>query len=1040
MNKLRANVSLLIWATAVAVAGALFIAGCATHKSSKQSADSAAKGKTITDIRTDPINGSMRVIVSGNQKLVFTSVRQPDPLSVILYFSDTSLTAVDTMLNPDSDIIGPIRAFETKKDGINTKVQISLKKDASFEVSRNKNDLIIAFGSYETNDYYGETGSSDVYEERSVDNDSYASYDRYDDNTYEQPPPSSLGPSATRLESVYASKLNGGLKVFVGANGSITNYKAFTIESPPRIVFDIFNIKSPYKNEKTIPVNSEWVKRVRYYGYPDRLRLVLDTVKSYLNSYAAEPSENGLLIHVGAGAQFMEREIEDVSLSTPLDSSVASGTSLKSVYATQQTDGMTVNVRSNGAIKDYKSYTVDNPPRIIFDIYNITSDREKRDSFPVDTQWVKRVRYNGYRDRLQVVIETQKRFLSAYKSFPDRNGLVIKIGQGLASETYAGKKFPRNRMVKSGGKEAWVDKIDFIGEDAGKSKLVIGTSGSINYDIEKETPKKLNLKLYDAKIPDFRKRDLITDRFESAVDQIKPIQEAGVSSFEIDLREAVPYFVEQTENELIVHFEASSISPPPVEEMGGSLQAGVESTGAPETIAVTDLGTASIESPGMVGAPPLAPPMAGLTPVDQQKYTGEKIALDFYKMDIKNVFRILREISGKNFAIDKDVVGEVTLTLDKPVPWDQVLDLILKMNRLGKVHEGDIIRIATNETLEREEAEFKKKQTEEMSLLQQQKELEPLYTEYIAINYSNAKSEIQPHIEKILTKERGTISVDDRTNMIIITDTAEKIKQAKEIVSKLDRVTPQVVIEARIVEASSTFSRDIGVDWEVQGGISNDADNAGTGPQRGYDTLGGTYGYDLSTNFPEMTPYGTLGFNFMRILGSELVLSAKLQALESQGKLKIVSAPKIMTLDNKAAKIKQGLRYPYQTVEDGDVNIEFENVDLLLEVMPHVTPDNRISMQIKVTKNDLGEVINSEQSFTTKEANTELLVNDGDTVVIGGIIKTTTRSADHGIPGLSKIPLLGWLFKQTTNEDQKEELLIFITPRIIQLEQRVIEY
>jgi type IV pilus assembly protein PilQ len=268
-------------------------------------------------------------------------------------------------------------------------------------------------------------------------------------------------------------------------------------------------------------------------------------------------------------------------------------------------------------------------------------------------------------------------------------------------------------------------------------------------------------------------------------------------------------------------------------------------------------------------------------------------------------------------------------------------------------------------------------------------------------------------------------------------DVAEKIEQAREIVKNLDKVTPQVIIEARIVEASTDFSREIGTEWDLAGGIQNDDETAGTGPQRGYDELGGTYGYDMAMNLPIADPAATIGFNFLRIAGTPFLLNAKLMAMESEGEIKIISSPKIVTLDNKKAVIKQGVRYPYNKLdESGNTTTVFEDIDLVLEVTPHVTPDQRISMTINVTKKDLGVFYPAGQSFTTKEASTELLVNDGNTVVIGGIMKTTKKFDKTGVPWLSKIPILGWLFKSEGKKDQKEELLIFITPQIVRLEQR----
>ncbi|MCK4619633.1 MAG: type IV pilus secretin PilQ, partial [Desulfobacterales bacterium] len=399
-----------------------------------------------------------------------------------------------------------------------------------------------------------------------------------------------------------------------------------------------------------------------------------------------------------------------------------------------------------------------------------------------------------------------------------------------------------------------------------------------------------------------------------------------------------------------------------------------------------------------------------------EKYTGEKIALDFYETDIKNVFRILKEVSGKNFAIDKDVTGKVTLTLDKPVPWDQILDLVLKMNQLDKVFEGDIIRIATAETLKKE-AEFKRDKLA----------IEPLVTEYISVNYSDAEKDIKPRIEDILTK-RGSASADQRTNTIIITDVAEKINKAKEIVKNLDKVTTQVIIEARIVEASTSFSREIGVQWNA------DTDTHAFGNRFRYTG-------DMAMNVTDSlltSSMGSIGFNFMKIAGTPFLLDATLMAMESQGDLKIISSPKILTLDNEKATISQGIKYPYvvTNAETGIPDIKYENVELLLEVTPHATPDNRISMEIHIKKYDVGTLYEAGRSFDTKEADTKLLVDDGDTIVIGGIIKTTKNSTDTGFPLLSKIPIIGWFFKSTEKASKKEELLIFITPRIVKLEQR----
>ncbi len=849
----------------------LFFAGCASKTAVKPGSKDVQKApelNLITDISVTEDADSIVVLIKSDRLLTYTSVKQPFPLGVLLYFPDTAIDQIETSLAPDLDIVSSVQTSELTEDGHTSRIEIALKKDASYKVTREGEGLKILFAK--------ETAIPTPDETETIKDVTIT------DESDIKPDEESM-PVATRLQSVFATRLETGVKIHLEADGKINDYKSFTISSPARIVFDLYNIKSPYRKEQLVPVDTKWVKRIRYYGYPDRLRVVLDTDKSYLSRYSASNVEDGLLIHVGSDVIISKKEVNE---------------------------------------------------------------------------------------------------------------------------------FGEDKQTKP----AWVNRIDFSSEDAGKSTLIIGTTIPVKYKLDKAADKILQLKLYNTKLPDYRKRPLITTRFNSAVDRITPIQTPALkdtSMITIELREAVPYFIEQTNDLLFVHFEASSIQPKPVEEAD-----------LPSWKKVMAQATAKLEAIEEKKAEDkvLRPKVAG-------KYTGEKIALDFYETDIKNVFRIIREVSGKNFAIDKDVTGKVTLTLDKPVPWDQVFALVLRMNGLGMVFEGDIIRIATLGTLKKEEEHRQAEKAVERTAKQQKAALEPLVTEYISVNYANANSDVLPHIEQILTKDRGKVSVDERNNQIIITDVAEKVKQAIETVQKIDQVTPQVMIEARIVEATDTFSREIGTQWSITGGP---LDHSQLGK------LGGNFDYSMSATNPPAASLGSIGIGFSRLAGTPFSLvNAKIMASESQGQVKIVSAPKILTLDNKTATIKQGLSYPFNKLDaDGNTTTEFKDIALELEVTPHVTPDNRISMEINIKNNEIGTIINNQISFTTKEANTELLVNDGETIVIGGIRKTRNDTGESGLPGLSKIPILGWLFKTKSKTSNLEELLIFITPKIVQLEQR----
>lgn len=1044
-------------ATGLLMLSAVLFSGCAVKKEAHKTAEAqqgpsaSADARLVTAIRTVDRPDAVDLFIDGNQLLTYTSIRQPLPLKMVLYFPETRFADGLAAQAADNEIFSNVRVIRPDEKDATSRIEISLKKDIPCKITREGSGLKLSFpksmtlaaaeekppatelqtaavttdktktadiqekiASIEETDLTADSqktaAPAEVSEKPAADK-TVAAADSDRQATEPQPVaaeqpahPETLSATvpASHFESISAQPSDNGVSVKLTADGTITRFKTFTLKNPPRIVYDIPNLKSPYQREQRIAVNTPWVKRIRHYGNAGKLRLVIDTEANYLTDYSATPTQNGLVILVGQPAQPVVQTATVVPLPT----------------AQKET---------------------------------ISGAKPEAADVPAETG----------------------KLMAAEKTTPVKSAAEKPaIGKSETDKVTVRKTAPAATSQKA---SAWLDQLNFTSEDLGKSTITIGTTRAVHYKLEQEGKRHLVISLSDVKIPDYRKRPLITTRFASAVDRIIPIQTAAMQNralISIELREAVPHRVEQKGRLLMVHFNASSIPPKPFENADlpaweqvarttiANIDKKIATTGSPSPAAV-----AKHRAPAAAaGAPSLTHPV--------KKFTGEKIALDFYETDIKNVFRILREISGKNFAIDQDVTGKVTLSLEKPVPWDQVLDLVLKMNQLGMVKEGNIIRIGTLQTFRKEEELQRARLLAEQQTKEQKKDLAPLHTEYIEINYSNAKTDILPHLQQILTKDRGQLSVDERTNQIIMTDTARKIRQAREIVARLDKVTPQVSIEARIVEVTTSFAREIGVQWGLESGISSTGTNPytssriggqgnsgygtagdptqpsylagsgapgtpGVGPQRGFDNLGGTYGWDTAVNLPASLSAGAIGFNFLRIAGTPFLLNAKLMAAESQGESKIISSPKIVTLDNIQALIKQGVRYPYNKLdESGNTVTEFEDIDLVLTVTPHVTLDHRISLKLHITKKDLGDVILGQQSFTNKEAQTELLVNDGDTVVIGGIIKSRKSAGEKGLPFLSKIPLLGWLFKNSQKSDDKEELLIFITPRIVQLEQR----
>lgn len=412
-------------------------------------------------------------------------------------------------------------------------------------------------------------------------------------------------------------------------------------------------------------------------------------------------------------------------------------------------------------------------------------------------------------------------------------------------------------------------------------------------------------------------------------------------------------------------------------------------------------------------------------PVVRKEYVGEKISIDFQDADLFNVFRLLADISGYNIVVSPDVKGKFSMKLID-VPWDQALDVILRNYGLSKSIEGNIIRVAPTAVLAKEEEEIARaKESQEKS--------GDLITKVYPINYANVEN-IRKAIAdaKILTK-RGFISVDARTSSVIIKDVEQKQGEHESLIRALDVPTPQVSIDAKIVEVRSDFENDLGIQW----GMFWQNDN-------GRKTIGGTNltqgqgfnsGNNLLVNLPALVSQGkggAIGLGYISA-SNNFTLDIQLSALESTGKGRIVSNPKVTTSDNEEARILQGEKIPYQTVSQDGTKTEFMDAILELVVTPHITPEGTVVMDLEAKKNEavFTRSVLGVPTIAIKEVKTQVLINNNDTLVIGGIFTTNEETGLEAIPGLGEIPILGRFFQKRTTRDNKQELLIFITPRIV---------
>lgn len=419
------------------------------------------------------------------------------------------------------------------------------------------------------------------------------------------------------------------------------------------------------------------------------------------------------------------------------------------------------------------------------------------------------------------------------------------------------------------------------------------------------------------------------------------------------------------------------------------------------------------------------------------QFTGQQISMDFQDAEIKNVLRMLAEVSGINIIAGDEVKGTVTARMTK-VPWDQALDVILKLKGLVRVRDGNVLRILTTESLKREE-EAKRAEEESQSkarvaraqALKAEKEvteLEPLEDKLVPILYANA-AEIKKNLDPFLSKDsagkpRGFIDVNAHTNTLIVRDVRKNIEDIIKIVETLDRPTSQVQIEAKIVEATRTFIQDLGIQW---GGAILSGDVAATGGLESVPSSGSRV-----VNLPAIGPTGALQFSLGNIANTR-VLDMRLSAMEKSGKGRILTNPKIITLDNREATIQRGDKIPIRVLnQQGVTSTQFVDANLTLSVTPHVSSKDMVSMKINVALDepDFGQTIEGVPKIVTRNARTELLIKSGETTVMGGLFSSSSAMDSDSVPGLSKIPIFGRIFKRDANREESRELLIFITPYI----------
>jgi type IV pilus assembly protein PilQ len=693
--------------------------------------------------------------------------------------------------------------------------------------------------------------------------------------------------------------------------------------------------------------------------------------------------------------------------------------------------GLVVIVLTDGPIATYESFTLPDPPRLVLDLPNATHAIPQ----PVSARppLVTAIRSSQYRERpvkiVRVVLDL--RSMLPYRVGTADSQLRVQLGTVVGAAQASTPTAPPAAIPATVGKVTRVD----LQSVRGHQQIVIRTSGRVTYKVsELSDPPSLLVDVSGARIDPANARTLDLRQVVSPLNRLQASQYAAepepVVRVEADLRNPIRYEVRQTPSAILVDLlgPAARLAVP---------VAAAAPPGVPPRVAAAPAPAAPAVAPA-VAPPAAAPPGAG------------RLSMDFRDADINNLLRIIAEVSGMNVVAGEDVKGKVTVRLVN-VEWQQALDVILKINNLGYEIDGNVIRVAPLAKLEaerkaREDARVAAARAREAEK-RTQVQVEPLITKVVPVNYAKA-ADVLKNLDRLKTPGRSdaSIVVDDRTNTLIIQETADTIAKMETLLRRLDVPTPQVLIEARIVEASRNFSQSLGVEYGFLSRFEAHGGQATRGPISIFSSIPGTNlqaptpgeGVPLSISFPATgtSPAG-LGIVFGSLEGGS-ILGIRLSAAESEGKTKTLSAPKVATLDNQEAEIRQGTQVPYTTVDSsGRTVVAFQDAFIRLKVTPHITNDRRVSMRVEAERSFPGGRIDYAGGFAfpleQRKASTNVLVSNGSTIVIGGLLQSTDQDAESRLPWLHRVPLLGMMFKShAIGPNEKTELLIFLTPTILE--------
>lgn len=675
------------------------------------------------------------------------------------------------------------------------------------------------------------------------------------------------------------------------------------------------------------------------------------------------------------------------------------------------------------------SFTLSNPPRVVFDLPNAVNATGKN-VIPVNQGVLKSVQIAQTNDRSRIVMTLTK----PVQHQLELQGLSLMVGltqegQALPAVTNAAKRFSEPDV----GAAHQIQHIDFMRGKNGEGRVLVDLSDSRVGVNVRNAGKTVVIDFADTDLPESLQRRLNVINFNTPVLFVDALRHHHQAQIIIEPQGDWEQSAYQTDKKLVVDIR------------------------------------------------PIAKDPNKLIQGSKQGYAGEKLSLNFQRVDVRDVLKVIADFTGKNIVVSDSVAGSVTIGL-KDVPWDQALDVIMKSKGLDMRVNGSVISIAPAE-------EFAAKEKAQLTAEAERETLETLRTEVFSLKYQKAMDfrnmllgggsgaagagstssgaaggSSAGRMNRILS-QRGSVTFDARTNTIFVQDTPRKLEEVQAIINKVDVPVKQVMIESRMVIASNTFSKSLGARFGISqtgtpgsnsnlsiGGSLGNKATAFTAPTtvggNGTFTLGNQGGTvqsatignyivssngqpDLMSNLPVTNAYGGIALSLLK-LSANLLLNLELSALEADARGKVISSPRVTTANQQKARIAQGVEIPYQTAtSSGATAVSFKKAELSLEVTPQITPDQKIIMDLDVRKDSKGEETSGGVAINTQNVQTQVLVGNGETVVLGGIYEQVSRKSTDKVPFFGDLPVVGYAFKRNTKQEDKTELLIFITPKVM---------